>query len=356
MVKTRDELKHLISLFKEKLEFANKSLIEPSNSIFDKITPSNVKNPIEEFGKVNSLIKAHTTKVGIIFNPENLRIDDFSAAYTTLENLINSSSLILTLYSQLTTQSISNLFKDEIKSSLIQLSDSLLRLVIELALEFGDETSTTDEGSSAERLQSVGIIWSNCDLITKLILEGEIGALTSKIKTNITLIEDGFEEFVAWTENPTDFDDDDDPFGLGESDIDESDSDEDEIDGTDDASPPTDSGDDLELIKFSKLWVKQIELIKLLLASFKKSLPATTSGATIDEINTLQRHLVVLIDKFISDIMMDQYIDDTVIQYTKDMIKTSKQLSIIAQNCHRGNEKKVKWYETWSSKFEENSK
>lgn len=352
MVKSRKELDDFKKSFKESLEFWCKSLNEDLNNIFNEIAAAKVENPMEEFAKVTKLIKAHTTKVGIIFKPDNLKNDDVSAAFTTLENLSNSSKLLVTLYSQLRQKQISQLLRNDIKLSLIQLYVSLVRLLDELNVEYAEQASTND---SDGRLKSVGIVWSNCDSLISLIDNGEIGALTMKIKSNIGLIEDGFEEFVEWVENPVDFNDDD-PFGLEFSEEEDLD---DEIDGTEDSSPPAmngDAKDRTELIAFCKLWIKQIELIKLLLASFKKSLPVTTSGLIIDQVNVIQRELVVLIDKFISDIMMDQLIDDDIKQYTTMITKNGLKLSTIAQECHKLNDKKVKWYQTWSSKYESNLK
>lgn len=347
VTRSRTELEELKQSFKQSLEVGVKSLNDNSTNILHQITPANVANPIQEFGQVTKLIKAHTTKVGIIFKPENLKSDDVSAAYSTFESLVKSGNLLLTLNSQLTKASISQLYQDEIKYASIQLYTSLIRLA--------DCLSVEGESSDDSRLKSVGLVWSNCDSLVLLIDEGEVGVLNARIKSNIALIDDGFEEFVEWTENPVDFDDDD-PFGLELSE----DEDEDEgTEGTEDAHPPveentTNSPADgkTDLINFCKLWIKQIELIKLLLASFKKSLPVTTPAVTIDLINTIQRQLVVIIDRFISDIMMDQVIDDDIKAYTTDITKHGLKLSSIAQDCHKDNEKKAKWYATWSTKFE----
>ena len=64
---------------------------------FDEIngfTTTTIDNPQQELIKLIKLIKAHTTKVGIIFKPTNL-FKDPNVAYNTLEEL--SETLVLTI-------------------------------------------------------------------------------------------------------------------------------------------------------------------------------------------------------------------------------------------------------------------
>jgi hypothetical protein len=350
--KSRQELETLKQEFRSTVEFWIKSLNESDKSDLAQINAAKVEHPKAEVEKLVKLIKAHTTKVGIIFKPENLKNDDVSPAFTTLESLVHSSSLLITVYCQLKGIAIAQLFYNEIGYALTQLYSSIIGLLDELSVEYVAESELVEKESDG-RLISVGIVWSNCDNLVKLLQLGELGVLTTKIVENTTLIEDGFEDFVEWAENPEQFDDDD-PFGLELSDSEDEDDDE-EIPKTE-VNPPTeddedDGGQKEELIKFAKKWVKQIELIKLLVSSFKKSLPNSTTSATIDDIYAVQRTLVGLIDKLIADLMMDQVIDEEIEQYTKAITTQGMKLSKIARTCHKSNEKKAKWYEAWDKKY-----
>lgn len=349
--KSRQELETLKQSFRSTIEFWIKNLSENDKNNLAQIAAAKVENPKAEVEKLVKLIKAHTTKVGIIFKPENLKSDDVSPAFTTLESLVHSSSLLITVYCQLKETTIARLFYNEIGYALVQLYSSIIGLIDELSVEYVEESELAEKESDG-RLISVGIVWSNCDDLVKLLHLGELGILTSKIVESTTLIEDGFEDFVEWAENPEEFDEDD-PFGLELSDSEDEDGEE---IPKNEVNPPSEEDEDVagkkeELIKFSKKWVKQIELIKLLISSFKKSLPKTTTSASIDDIYTIQRTLVGLIDKFIADLMMDQVIDEEIEQYTKAITTQGMKLSKIARNCHKSNDKKAKWYETWEKKY-----
>ena len=270
MAKDRLDLKNLIQSFKEALQYWLVCL-ESSNTSLSEIKAAEVTNPLEELDKLAKLIRAHTTKVGIVFKPETL-IKSTDAAFNTLQKLSESLVLIISLVSQLKSKIISDMFYKEILNS--------VRLLIESNSQFADELTTmeldTSEGSETQapashsengidgRLVSVGKIWSNCDALSKLVKDGELGVLSKKIKQSIILIEDGLDEFEEWAENPDDFDMDDDPFGFSDDESEEED------------APPTNEIPEKEngnkegkenLIEFSQLWLSKIKLIKLLLTS-----------------------------------------------------------------------------------------
>lgn len=344
MSKTREELKSLLDSFEEATQFWINSLSDIST--FSEIKAAKVSDPINELNKLVKLIKAHTTKVGIIFKPENLR-KEVNPAFNTLLKLSETLVLTVSVIVQIDSAKISKLFYNEIVEQLKQLLESNNRFAKELKLIFEDDEDVSEQSESKKnemdgRLVSVGRVWSNCDSLVQLLTEGNLALLTNKIKQSILLLEDGFEEFAEWTENPEEMNDD--PFGFSDE--------EDFTDDEEEATPPVMNGhkvteDDKELIKYAKKWLKKIELVKLLIASFKKSLPKSTPGDSIDEIYTIQNHLVSLIDKFIVELMLERRIDDN--EYTDSITNESIQLSKIARNLH--NDKKTKWYETWETKY-----
>ncbi|KAK6198587.1 uncharacterized protein RJT21DRAFT_49353 [Scheffersomyces amazonensis] len=354
MSKTREELKKLLDSFSEAIVFWKNSLVNQSSLEGSEIQSATVDDPVKELEKLVKLTKAHTTKVGIIFKPENLK-KDVTPAYNTLSKLSESLILLISIIAQLKPNVISQLFYDEILLQVKNLLDSNAGFVKELKVVVDEEiksdiTETVTKKDEVDgRLVSVGKIWSICDTFLQLVQDGKLGLLTSKIKQTVALIEDGYEEFEEWAKNPTEFDDED-PFGFSDDDEEEEEEEE-----QNDAIPPSVPSEDKEDLKiFATKWVKKIDLVKLLIASFKKSLPISTNGEVVDEIYNLQNGLVSLIDKFIVDLMLDQTIDEEIEHYTKSITKESHKLTKVAREVHKNNDKKSKWYEAWNTKFDSN--
>ncbi|RLP67397.1 hypothetical protein L150_06207 [Candida albicans Ca529L] len=384
-LKTQNDLKNLLQSFKQATEFWIQSI---NINKFDEIngfTTTTIDNPQQELIKLIKLIKAHTTKVGIIFKPTNL-FKDPNVAYNTLEELSETLVLTISIINQLENEQqqeeeaeankeqkkiskISKIFYDEIIDQIKLLFSSIIELNQELIIIINNENEKdktnedgedNDDDDDAGRLISVGKIWSNCDSLDQLLNEGDLGLLTTKIKQSISLLDDGFEEFVTWANNPEEIEDD--PFGFSD---DEEEEEEEEQDDDNDNDSLHSIIDTKELSEFANKWVKKIELIKLLISSFKKSSlppplkanPNSISGNTIDEINNLQSNLVQLIDNFIIDLMIDRNIhDDEIIRYTNRIINQAIKLSELAMIIYNHQpltnyEKKLKWYETFINKI-----
>lgn len=356
MVKDRSDLKKLIQSFKEALQYWLVCL-ESSNTSLSEIKAAEVTNPLEELDKLAKLIRAHTTKVGIVFKPETL-MKSTDAAFNTLQKLSESLVLMISIISQLKSKIISDMFYKEILNS--------VRLLIESNSHFVDELSTMElnnsEGSKTQapashseneidgRLVSVGKIWSNCDALSKLVKDGELGVLSKKIKQSIILIEDGLDEFEEWAENPDDFDMDDDPFGFSDDE-----SEEEEVPPTNETSDKVNGNKEGKenLIEFSQLWLSKIKLIKLLLTSVTRSLPSVTSGDIINNIYDVQRLLVNKIDTLVVDLMMSKEVDEESVLNSEDITKMCYKLIKIVKDVNKSNENKIKWCVAWDSKFKE---
>ncbi|KAI3406910.2 hypothetical protein KGF56_000202 [Candida oxycetoniae] len=347
------DLQALITSFQDATKFWIVSL---GTDKITQVKASKVEDPLGELLKLVKLIKAHTTKVGIVFKPGTL-VKEEKTAYSTLEKLSETLIFTVSVIAQLKAKEISKVFYEEIVIQVKQLIGSSNILANELLSIHSSECGSDDDDDSGEgRLVSVGKIWSNCDSLTKLINEGALGLLTEKIKQSIALIDDGFDEFVEWAENPEDIDD---PFGFS----DEGETDEDEEKKTDFENEETEeeeekekeeenvsNEEDFELIKYSKKLIKKIELIKLLLSSFKKSLPKTITGSQIDEIYQIQKTLVNHIDKIIIDLMLERSVSDETISTEQTISSNSIKLSKLAESIHKDN-KKSSWYTTWATKY-----
>ncbi|EMG49272.1 hypothetical protein G210_0021 [Candida maltosa Xu316] len=257
--KTIEDLSKLLDSFNEATSYWLKNQSTTSSS-----TPNNnIRDPLDELTKIIKLIKAQTTKLGIIFKPDNLQKDP-NTAYTTLQKFSETVVLLVSLVNHnLESVKISRLFHDEITSSVKLLLSSIHEISNEL-IEIAKEKNENDDA----RLIGVGKIWTNCDSLIELLDDGAGGLLTNKIKSNIGILDDGFDEFKEWAENPEELDDD--PFGFSD-DEDDDDKEEDDYD-----KPPVDKE---EVSEFALIWVKKIELIRLLIASFKKSVPSNTDGS-----------------------------------------------------------------------------
>ena len=291
-----------------------------------------------------------------------LQVEKINLTVAGLDTTPSGVTIVAVSYTHLDVYKRQQLYYDELLKGIKQLMDSNKELSHELTLIFDSQndentenTPSKDSDEMDKRLVSVGKIWSNCDVLISMINNGALALLTDKIKQSVLLIEDGFEEFAEWTENVEEIDDD--PFGFSDDEFSDEESE-------DDAHPPVaedkdnkleddgENGEDVEeLKKFAQLWLKKIELVKLLILSFKKSLPLSTSGSSIDSIYAIQFGLVKLIDKFIVDLMLDRTIDGEIEEYTGAITKESVKLAKLARDIHAKNNKKAKWYEAWETKF-----
>lgn len=277
-LKTQNDLKNLLQSFKQATEFWIQSI---NINKFDEIngfTTTTIDNPQQELIKLIKLIKAHTTKVGIIFKPTNL-FKDPNVAYNTLEELSETLVLTISIINQLENEQqeeeeaeankeqkkiskISKIFYDEIIDQIKLLFSSIIELNQELIIIINNENEKdktnedgedNDDDDDAGRLISVGKIWSNCDSLDQLLNEGDLGLLTTKIKQSISLLDDGFEEFVTWANNPEEIEDD--PFGFSD---DEEEEEEEEQDDDNDNDSLHSIIDTKELSEFANKWVKKL--------------------------------------------------------------------------------------------------
>lgn len=352
MSEIKIDLKSFLNSCKEALEFWRKNFQE-AKTFSSEIKPAKTENPLEELVKLAKLIKAHTTKVGIVFKPETL-LKEQGPALSCSQKLSESIVFLISIILQLDPNDTSKIFYDEIVEYARLLLDCYGSLVDELILlEQGKIESNPEQDTESDiRLISVGRIWSQCDALITLVEKGKLGLLSKKIKQSVSLIDDGLEEFEEWTENPGNFDDDD-PFGF--SDEEDEDEDEDSVPPVENNKTKSDSEDSVsdEVIEFSKLWLSKIKLIKLLLNSLTKSLPSVTSGEDINSIYSAQRAIVTLIDGLIVDLMLDGIVDDEIKAYTTNISKNCYKLISIVKSANKLNENKVKWCVAWDAKFKE---
>ncbi|GEQ67472.1 hypothetical protein JCM33374_g1137 [Metschnikowia sp. JCM 33374] len=363
-----DKVEEVLQALEDALKFWSIQLSSADGELKKNVPASTVKDPLEELVKIVKLIKAHTTKVGIIYEPSKLEKSG-EASITTVSDLSKSFVLFISALAQVSSENISHLFYDEIKSmahslvlSATQFSEELKALYNNVVSEKSEKKTESDNASEGDpRLVSVGKIWNLCDDFTKLIEGGKLKVLEKKTKMHLSLVEDGLDEFAEWAENPEDMDDED-PFGLEDDFSDEEEEDEDDEDGRNPPVPDDDddkedkkqvSKDREELVRYSKLWLQKFKLVKLLFLSINKSLSTLTSGQSIDEIFQTEGIIVREIDTLIVELMLNQTLDDVVEKHAFAVDVACFKIVAILRDTNKKSEGKVKWCASWEAKYNE---
>lgn len=332
-------------------EFVNKyTTVEALHGIS---TTTKLQNSteIEELIKLNQLIKARSTKIGILLDTKRFTPNNFKILHEELQGLAQGTFYLLSLlplFYKDKNHEYPTFFINSMDHQIIQLLNNINLLCDEIALMLEDkedeETTTTEGEEDNKKLIPIGLIWSTCDELLKL---GEVkpqGLLSLKINGSIQLVDDVLLEVDEWLEEPG--------FGLDKDMLfsDEED-DEDEVNEEDEA-------ESLKLfIPFMEGWKNKIKMIKLLLSSFSKSIKAHKNikdqAENLDKLEQLHQKITESLDVLISDVLMssagtklkefDEDIDDLNINL-KNMIKVIKDLN-------KNDEKRNKWIQVWDTKY-----
>lgn len=305
------------------------------------VQAASVEHPLEELTKLAQLIRAHTTKVGIIFKPETLHKEP-SAAYKTVQQLTELAVMMMAVVRQLDRNEVSGILYDEVLDGVKQLLRGLQKLVAELQhilLSAGDSATSlpaTGDRTGDARLISVGLVWNLCDSLAATVKQGNLGVLGARLKRSIGFIDDGLDEFAEWAEDPYECD-----FG-DEGAFDDA--------GESESIADTSKGDFSELKAFSLLWLQKIKLVKLLLTSITRSLPEV-SGSVVDDLYSTQKRVAGTIDKLISVLMMNMETDSESAQHAAAITQGCNQLVRRVKEVNHGREGRTKWCDAWEAKF-----
>lgn len=343
-----DKVLEILNAFDDALQFW---ALNVSSDLKSSVPPATVAEPLQELVKIAKLIKAHTTKVGIIFEPSKLKTQ-LDAAYSTASELLKSVVLYMSALALLLPQKVSTLFYKEVVDQSASLVAGATLFVKELKHLYGEVTNGAesvepekDAQEVNQRLVSIGRVWATCDLLVTLIENGNLKFLEQKTKMHIGFIDDGLDEFAEWAENPGELDDED-PFGL------------DDFSDEDDTEPPAEeeeeSSDDREqLIQYSKLWLQKFKLVKVLFLSINKSLPSITKGTDIDQIYEHEAKATREIDLLIVELMMNRVVDDPVDKHALAVDKACYDIIAILKSANKSSESKVKWCGSWEARYKE---
>lgn len=327
MSKSTRDVEKLLESFQEGLVFSVKNLSECTA-----INSSKVELPTEELSKLCKLIRAHSTRIGLIYKQPLA----CNPAFDTLSELSRSCILLVSLVSQFHSQKaeFSHLFVGEIVTSVKLLLESCQELCGELAGIV--EAENNAEGDMEGKLRCVGKIWEHCDGVSKLAQEGKVALLKSKIQEITSMVADAVEEFEEWCNNPVELGDD--PFDFNPSDSESADESDGEV-------PP-------EVVDFGTLWVQKIKLIKVLLNSFIKSIPESAKGADIDSLENSYKKLAEIVDDLTVCVMMDGDLQGAK-RFGSILNRECDGIILLVRGLNKGDTKKIRWLDAWSAKYDE---
>lgn len=305
--------------------------------------------PCAELVKLAQLIKSHTTKIGIILNPETFTEENYNATFKELKSFIDYVFFYFSI--------LPLFYKDEeypefmlkkIDNATLELLNGMDVLCEELDKKF--EHHDTDE----DRLLCVGIIWNSCDTLEDIGKKGKFGLLSDSIRESNGLVDDVLIEVDEFLEEPT--------LGNGFMLDDGFDSEEED----DEDETPKILEDDKEtvekLTEFLKIWKTKLKMIKLLLSSFTSTISSTTykstnkKGSILDDLYSQHQIITQNIDELIGDVFMTESVFESS-DFEEQIELLNKSLTSIVSVMKKLNDedvKKSKWINVWEVKYFEN--
>ncbi|SCU90523.1 LADA_0F04720g1_1 [Lachancea dasiensis] len=334
-------------------------LLKPKTKLKD-------STPAAELIKLSQIIKAQTTKIGIISHPAKFHAN-LDAAGKELKEFSNTIFFLVSLVPLFYQGKFPKYFIDLLDSNILGLlngvsgfCDDLDQLVSShnamnsSDITPGPSTQDEDDSSGSTRLLSVGKIWASCDLLNDIGTNGNLGLLNKRIQISAKLVTDTLNELEEWLVEP--HVETDDPFGIGSGSEDEENEleDEDNDAGLGESVPPG-------LIGYVQKWQNKLKMIRLLLSSFSKSIASNDykgkepSAQQLDKLNDLHALIVEETDELISTTFMAgqdfDADDDEIIELASNLNTTVRQMVQIIKNLNKSDEKKGKWIQVWDTKY-----
>ncbi|CDR47987.1 CYFA0S41e00122g1_1 [Cyberlindnera fabianii] len=336
---TEEDLRALIQSFKEGLTLYSSTL---TSTPLSQLKTQTITDADQELIKVSKILSAHATKIGIAFRPPV----SINASYEQIKETSQKMLLIVGATSQFENEvEWSLLFQKEVISTVQDVISSYIAFLDELeALDFKEKKETAEQKEGVDgRLVSVGKVWDSCKTLQALMEKGKLGLLKDNIKMNMQIIDDALDEFTEWIENPevmNDFD----PFGLGDA------NDDDKADSEEEEEKSTEI--DSKTLELAKVWTDKIKMLKLLMSSLSKSLPASkdAKGSDVDEFNKEQDQLVAQVDDLVAAFFMNSGMPEIKTQIT-GIQKKSELLITLVRKLNKDDDKKTKWLDLWQEKF-----
>lgn len=303
-------------------------------------------DPLTEIGKLSQIIKAHSTKIGIICEPSKF-LSNYSAAFKELQSFANALFYLLSVLPLVHDSS-----KDLWASYLVQRLDSVvINLLNGVSLLCNEIDKLIQEGESddSDRLSCIGTLWAACDSLEETSKKGNSQLLADKIRSSCNLVDDILQDVDSWLEDPQ-FGDDlliDEGFSDEEEEKEDQDQSKEEIAALQ------------KMEKFLRSWQTNVKMIKLLLSSFAKSMATNvyntndTKGSTLDKLNSLQFSIVEQLDEFFSDVFTSDasFSEDDFKDSIYSLNDSLRQMVRVIKKLNTSDSKKLKWIQVWEAKY-----
>lgn len=330
---------------------SNRSCIRPyktADSLFDLSSSTSLKDsdPITEIKKLSQIIKAHSTKIGIICQEDKF-YRNLSAVFNELKSFNDKIFMLLSLlplFHKDKEDKWAQFFIQTLNSLVINLLNGISTLYDEI-----DRLLNGTDNEKDQRLYAVGLIWAACDSLDNLAHKGNFQILADNIRNNCSLVDDVMEDISSWLEDPQ----------MG-NDLLLGDEDEEDDNNDEDSSRSQDGQEILEQMKcFLKDWETNLKMIKLLLSSFAKPLSSNiytskdSKGSTLDKLNDIQHKVIEQIDELISDFLVSDLsfnsddFEDDIAQLNESLRKMVDTIKIL----NKSDPKKSKWIQVWENKY-----
>lgn len=302
-------------------------------------------DPLTEIGKLSQIIKAHSTKIGIICEPSKF-FSNYPAVFKELQGFANAVFYLLSVLPLVHDQS-----KDIWAQYLVQKLDSTVINLLNGVSSLCDEIDKMiNEGKSddQDRLKCIGVLWAACESLEEIAKKGNFQLLADNIRNSCGLVDDVLQDVDSWLEDPH-FSDDlliDDDFSDGE-------------DKESDKEGPDDEVALKKMEDFLKLWQTKLKMIKLLLSSFAKSMTTNvynaknTKASTLDKLNALQSLIVEQLDELFSDVFISDasFSEDDFNSSVTSLNDSLRQMVKVITKLNTSDAKKLKWIQVWETKY-----
>lgn len=352
---TLEHLKELKSAIESEFLERYKDNLEAIHNIESK-TKLKDSTPLIELSKLSKLLRSHSTKLGIILNPDTFNEKNHEATYKELKAIIDTTFYLFSLLplfrkGKLYTQ----LLLSQLDNSILKFLNSLQSLCRELDSKYNNKEF--DE----ERLMCIGMIWSCCDDWDAISKLGNLGMLAESFKSSSKLIRDVIDEVEEFLEDPESnigqsFDLDDDFDSEEESDVVtlEKDSKDTESNNTEDVVAL--------VLPIMKQWKVKVVLLRTLFNSFRnvimsKDPPKIYTIEMLDDLDKLHISIAGLADNFTCTIYMadETFTKDDITEESDEINKAVKQMLSIIKNIKKKASDKNEFATVWETKFFEAS-
>ncbi|AAS54776.1 AGR286Cp [Eremothecium gossypii ATCC 10895] len=329
-----EELGQLLASFRERFAYGTRDELAAISSS----TQLQDSTPLLELAKLAKLIRAQTTKVGILSQPAR-REGNESTCGKELRALEESLFYLLSL--------LPSFHKSGHYTSYLnkQLDEEILALLRSLE-KFYDEIREKEEN-----LVSVGKIWASCDELLALAEQGNLGLLNERLSASAKLVQDTILELHDWLAEPTL--EEQDPFGLEDSFEETSDAESTATNAENKAPSP-------QMIEYVQTLERRVKLVKLLLKSFQKSVkvenPHTKAAAdSLEKVYKVHHAVVEQIDELVSSVFMlgadfDPQ-DEDLLEGVKTLHSTMESMCKLVKKLNNNDPKKNAWVESWEAQW-----